>query len=104
MNQNDKTPRPAEWEPFFDYRRDEITGETPMCPNCHDPLYNYERCMFCGQKIKMDAKLKEWLKPPKVEHRDCFVCGGKGTLEFVRVKPNNHAHGHCTACGMRFME
>ena len=54
--------------------------------------------------IKMDGKLLEWLKPPEVQHGYCFLCGGKGTLEFVRVKPNNHAHGICTKCGMRFME
>ena len=100
----DKAPRPAAWEPFFDFSRDEVTGETPMCPACEEPLYEYDHCVFCGQLIKMDDKLAEWLKPPEIQHGDCFRCGGKGTLEFVRVKPNNHAHGMCTKCGMRFME
>ncbi len=104
MPQNDNAPRPAAWEPFFDFGRDAVTGETPICPNCEEPLYEYDHCVFCGQPIQMDAKLEEWIKPPEIQRGDCFVCGGKGTLEFVRVKPNNHAHGHCTACGMSFME
>ena len=104
MKENDHPALPAEWEPFFDYSRDEVTGETPMCPVCHEPLYELEYCVFCGQPIMMDDKLAEWAKPPEVQHTDCFRCGGKGTLAFVRVKPNNHAHGECSACGMRFME
>lgn len=39
---------------------------------------------------------------PKVEHTDCFVCGGKNTLEVTRSKGNCLRHGSCTKCGMRF--
>lgn len=104
MDNSGKSPIQAAWEPFFDYGRDEVTGETPMCPACGEPLYESDHCVFCGQPILMDDKLAEWFKPPEVQHGDCFRCGGKGTLEFIRVKSNNHAHGECKKCGMRFME
>ena len=99
-----QVPKPAAWEPFFDYGRDEVVGETPMCPACNEPLYEYDHCVFCGQQILMDDKLAEFAKPPEVEHMDCFLCGGKGTVEFTRSKPNGHKHGQCNKCGMRFME
>lgn len=97
QNENNP-PAVAEW------RREYDLGPMPFCPNCHEPLYEFDQCYFCGQKIEMDDALREYAKPPEVEHMDCFSCGGKGTIEFIRAKGNGHRHGHCTACGMTFME
>jgi len=91
------------WKRDIDWCTGEPTGEMPFCPNCDEPLYETERCVFCGQEIEQDdEKLKEWLEPPVVETMKCFECGG--TLEFIRSKYNGHRHGQCRDCGLRFME
>jgi len=100
----DNPPRPAEWRRDWDEMTGGLTGEMPFCPNCHEPLYEPERCFFCGQAILRDEKLTEYEKPPEVETMDCLRCGGKDTVEFVRSKVNGHKHGGCTQCGMRFIE
>jgi len=79
-------------------------GTYPECPVCGEMPYSLDRCIFCGQRFIKDARAEEWSKPPKVEYMDCFLCGGKNTVEFTRAQSNGHRHGHCTVCGMSFME
>ncbi len=93
----------CKWQRGFDFCTEKLTGEMPFCPSCNEPLYEIDRCVFCGQEIDQDdEKLKEWLEPPEVETMKCFSCGG--TLEYVRSKYNGHRHGQCRDCGMKFME
>lgn len=92
-----KPPVPIEWE--RDYG-----GVIPVCPVCGEMPYSLERCIFCGQKFIKDDRALELEKPLEVEHMDCFMCGGKGTVEYTRSRYNGHRSGHCTACGIRFME
>ena len=98
-------PKPCVWDDMFDGCTDTVRkGVIPTCPNCHEMLYETDRCYFCGQAIEQDEKLSKYAEPPKVEHMDCFSCGAKDGVEFVRSKVNGHKHGHCTVCGMSFME
>ena len=90
-------PLPIEWG-YDGY------GSYPECPACHDMPYSYDRCVWCGQKLIKDDEAERRSKPPKVEHMDCIMCGGKDTVEYVRSYYNGHRHGHCTACGMKFIE
>ncbi len=90
-------PRPIQWE--RDYG-----GIAPLCPTCGEMPYSLERCIFCGQKFIKDDRAMEWEKPLEVEHMDCIMCGGKGTVEYTRSRYNGHKNGKCTACGMRFIE
>lgn len=100
-----KAPVPCAWEDDFDGTTDTLHKDAiPICPNCREFLYVTERCYFCGQAILMDEKLAALLAPPEVERMDCFVCGGEETVEFTRAKSNGHKSGHCTKCGMRFIE
>lgn len=100
----DNPPRDPEWKREWDEMYGGLTAEMPFCPNCHEPLYEFERCYFCGQAIQQDKKLEDWAEPPKVETMDCFICEGKGTVRYTRSKFNGHKSGECTACGMRFIE
>lgn len=79
-------------------------GISPVCPACGEMPYSLERCVFCGQKFIKDKRALEWEQPAKVEHMDCFMCGGKGTVEYTRSRYNGHKRGKCTACGIRFIE
>lgn len=100
-----KAPVPCAWEDDFNGTTDTLRKNSiPVCPNCREFLYETERCYLCGQAILMDKKLAALLAPPDVEQMDCFMCGGKGTIEFRRAKSNGHKSGHCTQCGMRFIE
>ena len=75
----------------------------PCCPNCNEPLYEVDKCVFCGQEIDQeDEKLQQWLEPPEIETMKCFQCGG--TMEYVKSKYNGHKHGRCLDCGLTFME
>lgn len=78
-------------------------GNIPECPVCGEMPYSTEQCHWCGQRFIQDAEIEEYNKPDKGT-MDCFQCGGKGTVEFVRSKYNGHKHGECKKCGMRFME
>jgi hypothetical protein len=40
----------------------------------------------------------------EVKTMDCFVCGGKDTVEYITSNYNGHKRGHCTKCGMQFIE
>lgn len=93
-----KEPKPINWQ--TDY------GDciAPYCPSCGEMPYNLQRCVFCGQRFIQDERAKEWSKPPEVKRMDCFICGGKNTLEYTESRYNGHKHGECTACGMKFME
>lgn len=97
----DKPPITIRWERTFDGCRDDFTEPMPFCGNCGEPLYDTEegRCYFCGQAFLRDLTLDEWESPPETEHMDCPHCGGEGTFEFVRAKPNGHIHGKCAKCG-----
>lgn len=93
-----KTPVPIAWETDF------AGGTMPICPACGEIPYSLDRCTFCGQKLIKDERAKEWEKPPEIERMDCFMCGGKNTMELTRSIYNGHRHGRCTACGARIME
>lgn len=86
------------WEREYD------GGLYPHCPACGEMPYSLDRCIFCGQTFIKDERAEEWSKPPEIEHMDCFMCGGKKTMEFTRARSNGHKHGHCIACGARFIE
>ncbi len=98
------SPRPAVFQRDIDFCTGKPTGAMPFCPNCSEPLYDLERCYFCGQAIEQNKALEDWAEPPKVETMDCFHCGGKGTLQYTKSKYNGHKSGGCTVCGMRFIE
>ena len=77
----------------------------PVCPACGESaLYILERCVFCGQRFLTDDRAEEMKKPAKVEHMDCFSCGAKNGIDYVRSSYNGHRHGECRVCGMRFVE
>ena len=97
-------PKPAKWERDINYITGELTGALPFCPNCGEPLYDTERCFFCGQAIEQDERMNEWNKPPEVHHMDCVKCEGKNTVEYTVSSYNGHKRGHCTVCGMSFIE
>jgi hypothetical protein len=102
-------PRPAKWEQDFDFGSEKLTNPYPCCPNCAEPLYELDRCYYCGQAIEEDDRMREWKKPPEIVWLDCIPkkfggCGGKGTMKCVVSKYNGHKHGTCTVCGARFME
>ena len=91
------------WKRDINVFTGEPTGAMPFCPSCDEPLYDTEKCVFCGQEIEQDdAQLQEWLEPPEVHTMQCFSCGG--TLEYVISKYNGHKHGRCRDCGLSFME
>ena len=93
----------CEWIRDIDYITGKPTGAMPFCPKCHEPLYETDKCCFCGQEIDQDdPKLIEWLTPPEVKTMKCFQCGG--TVEYVESKYNGHKRGHCRDCGMSFIE
>ena len=100
----DNAPLPAKWERDWDGGCDCWTGYMPFCPNCGEPLYEPERCYFCGQAILLDERMEAYNKPPEVKIMDCFSCGGIGTVEYTESRYNGHKRGHCTKCGMRFIE
>ncbi len=89
----------AKWKKEFD----SIT-ELPFCPACDEPLYEQDKCVFCGQEIETEPKLIKWFQPSPIETMDCFMCGGKDTVDFKRSKYNGHKRGRCRACGMTFIE
>lgn len=99
----DKPAIRAKWTRDPDYMGG-YTNPYPICPNCEEPLYDTERCEFCGQAILEDERLKKWAEPPEIEHMDCVKCGGTNTVEYVQSKYNGHKHGHCVQCGMKFIE
>lgn len=33
----------------------------PMCPACHEPLYEENRCIFCGQRYIDERKAERWV-------------------------------------------
>ena len=93
----------CKWVSDIDFITGRPTGEMPFCPNCGEPLYETDRCVFCDQEIDQDdEKLQEWLKPPEVKTMPCFRCGG--TFEYVESKYNGHKHGQCLDCGLIVME
>ena len=100
----DNPPRPPEWQRDWDEMSGRMTGAMPFCPNCHEPLYEPEQCYFCGQPILRDEKLDEFEKPPEVHTMDCFMCGGKGTMQYTISSYNGHKNGECAKCGTRFIE
>ena len=100
----DNPPRAPEWRREWDEVYGRLTGEMPFCPNCHEPLYELDRCYFCGQPILQDVKLIEHEKPPEVHAMDCFICDGKGTVQYTVSRYNGHKSGECSKCGMRFIE
>lgn len=98
-------PTVCEWEDMFDGCRDVIIPHAyPVCPRCREPLYEAKRCVFCGQVIKMDDVLREWLEPEEEQRMDCFVCGAKDALLYTRSKVNGHIRGTCSACGAMVIE
>ena len=49
----------CKWQRGFDFCTEKLTGEMPFCPSCNEPLYEIDRCVFCGQEIDQDdEKLK----------------------------------------------
>lgn len=93
----------CKWERDYNYMTGGLTGAYPICPNCNEPLYETDKCVFCGQEIDQeDERLQDWLKPPEVKTMKCIRCGG--TMEYTESKYNGHKHGHCLDCGIRFME
>ena len=92
-----KPPRLIQWE-------EDYGGVGPICPACGEMPYSLERCIFCGQKLIKDNRALEWEKPMTVEYMDCFMCGGKGTVEYTCSRYNGHKSGGCTSCGIRFIE
>lgn len=93
----------CKWERDYDGIRDAYTAEMPVCPSCEEPLYETDRCVFCGQEIDQDdEKLQKWLEPPEIKTEVCHWCGG--TIEYIESKYNGHRHGKCRDCGLRIME
>ena len=105
----------AVWGMDYDYRMDKCF-DRPVCPECETPFGEREdgkyHCFSCGNVIKVeDPEMIKWIeerKETKVEMRDCFVCGGKGTSEdhFIKndvTKEWQTAWGECKACGARFI-
>lgn len=78
-------------------------GYIPECPICGEMPYSTEQCHWCGQRFIQSKEIEEYNKPIKGT-MDCIRCGGKGTVEYTKSKYNGHKHGHCTKCGMRFIE
>lgn len=99
-----KPPLPAFWEKDYLVYQEKESGAMPFCPNCGEPLYDTDRCYFCGQKILQDKEMENFMAPPSEEHLDCPVCGGKGTFVCIRSKYNGHRHGRCSRCGSAVME
>ena len=82
---------------------DASTIEIPVCPNCDEPLYDTDQCVYCGQEIDQDdERLQKWLEPPEVKTMVCFECGG--TMKYIESKITGHKHGKCRDCGLTFME
>lgn len=100
----DNPPRPAKWVRDWDEMRGRWTGAMPFCPNCDEPLYETDRCYFCGQKIEQDAEMAKFQEPPEEKRMDCIICGGENTVVYVKSGYNGHKQGKCEKCGMRFME
>ena len=78
-------------------------GMIPDCPICGEMPYSLEQCHWCGQRFIQDEEVKEYAKPDEGV-MDCFHCGGKNTVHYIRSKYNGHKHGSCSKCGMSFME
>ena len=97
-------PLPPDWQTDWDEVRGQVTAAMPFCPKCGEPLYEPEKCVFCGQPIEQSDRLTDWFEPPEIKVMDCFVCGGKGTLQYIESKYNGHRHGECSRCGMRIFE
>lgn len=83
--------------------RDDFGGRIPICPICGEMPYSTEQCHFCGQRFIQDKEIEEY-NTPDTGTMDCFKCGGKGTVRFIRSKYNGHKSGECTKCGMSFIE
>lgn len=100
IRNRNKPPVDANW--YEEYG----SHEMPHCPECDNPVLELVdgRCWCCGQRINEDERLKEWMNPPEVECMDCFICGGKDTVQFTRSRVNGHRHGFCAKCGMKFIE
>lgn len=97
------TKAKCKWIRDYNYQTGGLTGAMPFCPNCEEPLYETDKCVFCGQEIDQDdERLQEWLKPPEIETMKCFNCGG--TLEYTVSDYNGHRRGQCRDCGLSFME
>lgn len=49
------------WQMDVNWTTGEPVGEIPICPRCYNPLYETDKCVFCGQEIEQDdEKLKAW--------------------------------------------
>jgi hypothetical protein len=79
---------------------DEFGGRIPECPICGEMPYDTEQCHWCGQRFIQDDEIKEYNTPDT----GTMKCSCGGTIEFIRSKYNGHKSGHCTKCGMSFME
>lgn len=97
-------PVHLEWEPYFDFCSNKVTGEAPVCPACGEMPYSTERCVFCGQAFIQDEKTRKFADPEPVEHMICLVCGDPQGMEFTRSKLNGHKHGKCRKCGAVMVE
>lgn len=63
------TPKKVTWEEDYD------GGEYPMCPNCGELAYFYDKCCFCGQVFDQDdEKLKAFCNPVEVEKDGYIIC------------------------------
>lgn len=96
-------PKPPRWDCDI-LPNGKLSGAMPFCPNCGEPLYDTDRCYFCGQAILQDEAMEEFQTPSEEEHMDCLFCGGKGTLIYTRSRYNGHLHGRCTKCGASIIE
>ena len=103
MPPDDEKPN-GKSEPKLIVWKDDYGGLSPFCPACGEYLDNFSRCVFCGQRIVKDKLAEEWEKPPELVTMDCFLCGGKNTLQGTRARSNGHFHGQCIKCGAKIIE
>lgn len=48
-----RRPLPIQWE------TETFGGRYPACPRCHEPAYNWGRCVFCGQRFRQGFRTEK---------------------------------------------
>lgn len=92
-------PLPPKWEIASDRETGIVLGVVPFCPACGKPLYEQEKCPYCGQRILKDKTMEEYLTPVEAKQMDCPICGCRGTLKFIKSKYDGRLRGICAICG-----